>query len=99
MRTVEDHLIGVILNDRFMAEKVSPIAIAQIGQWAERRRGKNCCPTPKRRSMRPGPVLTTCCHSTAYMTLRFIDIENNPCLESQARIYLYQTLCDILVNC
>ena len=23
------------LNDRFMAEKVSPIAIAQIGQWAE----------------------------------------------------------------
>ena len=28
-------LIGVILNDRFMAEKVSPIAIAQIGQWAE----------------------------------------------------------------
>ena len=26
-------LIGVILNDRFMAEKVSPIAIAQIGQW------------------------------------------------------------------
>ena len=28
-------LIGVILNDCFMAEKVSPIAIAQIGQWAE----------------------------------------------------------------
>ena len=28
-------LIGVILNDRFMVEKVSPIAIAQIGQWAE----------------------------------------------------------------
>ena len=28
-------LIGVILNDRFMTEKVSPIAIAQIGQWAE----------------------------------------------------------------
>ena len=22
-------------SDRFMAEKVSPIAIAQIGQWAE----------------------------------------------------------------
>ena len=43
--------------------------------------------------------ITTGCHSTAYMTLRFIDIENNPCLESQARIYLYQTLCDILVNC
>ena len=33
-------------------------------------------------------VFFTCCHSTAYMTLRFIDIENNPCLESQARIYL-----------
>ena len=44
-------------------------------------------------------VFFTCCHSTTYMTLRFIDIENNPCLESQARIYLYQTLCDILVNC
>ena len=28
-------LVGVILNDCFMAEKVSPIAIAQIGQWAE----------------------------------------------------------------
>ena len=28
-------LIGVILTDCFMAEKVSPIAIAQIGQWAE----------------------------------------------------------------
>lgn len=28
-------LIGVILNDCFMAEKVSPVAIAQIGQWAE----------------------------------------------------------------
>lgn len=28
-------LIGVILNDCFMAKKVSPIAIAQIGQWAE----------------------------------------------------------------
>ena len=28
-------LIGVILNDCFMGEKVSPIAIAQIGQWAE----------------------------------------------------------------
>ena len=28
-------LIGVILNDCFMAEKVSPIAIAEIGQWAE----------------------------------------------------------------
>ena len=28
-------LIGVILNDCFMTEKVSPIAIAQIGQWAE----------------------------------------------------------------
>ena len=28
-------LIGVILNDCFMAEKVSPIVIAQIGQWAE----------------------------------------------------------------
>ena len=28
-------LVGVILNDCFMTEKVSPIAIAQIGQWAE----------------------------------------------------------------
>ena len=28
-------LIGVILNDCFMTEKVSPITIAQIGQWAE----------------------------------------------------------------
>ena len=28
-------LVGVILNDCFMAEKVSPIVIAQIGQWAE----------------------------------------------------------------
>ncbi len=28
-------LLGVILNDCFMAEKVSPIEIAQIGQWAE----------------------------------------------------------------
>ena len=28
-------LIGVILNDRFMTKKVSPIEIAQIGQWAE----------------------------------------------------------------
>ena len=28
-------LIGVILNDCFMTEKVSPIATAQIGQWAE----------------------------------------------------------------
>ncbi len=28
-------LIGVILNDCFMTEKLSPIAIAQIGQWAE----------------------------------------------------------------
>ena len=28
-------LIGVILNDCFITEKVSPIAIAQIGQWAE----------------------------------------------------------------
>ena len=28
-------LIGVILNDCFMTERVSPIAIAQIGQWAE----------------------------------------------------------------
>ncbi|MGN0707981.1 MAG: galactokinase [Faecalibacterium sp.] len=28
-------LIGVILNDLFMEEKVSSIAIAQIGQWAE----------------------------------------------------------------
>ncbi len=28
-------LIGVILNDCFMAEKLSPIAVAQIGQWAE----------------------------------------------------------------
>ena len=28
-------LIGVILNDRFMTDKVSPIEIAQIGQWAE----------------------------------------------------------------
>ena len=28
-------LIGVILNDCFMAKKVSPIEIAQIGQWAE----------------------------------------------------------------
>lgn len=28
-------LIGVILNDLFMAEKVSAIEIAQIGQWAE----------------------------------------------------------------
>ena len=28
-------LIGVILNDCFMTEKVSPIVIAQIGQWAE----------------------------------------------------------------
>ena len=26
-------LIGTILNELFMAEKVSPIAIAQIGQW------------------------------------------------------------------
>lgn len=44
-------------------------------------------------------VFFACCHSTAYMTLRFIDIENNPCLECQTRIYFYQTLCDILVNC
>ena len=28
-------LIGVILNDCFMTNKVSPVAIAQIGQWAE----------------------------------------------------------------
>ena len=28
-------LIGVILNDYFMTKKVSPIEIAQIGQWAE----------------------------------------------------------------
>ena len=28
-------LIGVILNDRFLSRKVSPIEIAQIGQWAE----------------------------------------------------------------
>ena len=28
-------LIGVLLNDCFNTEKVSPIAIAQIGQWAE----------------------------------------------------------------
>ena len=28
-------LTGVILNDCFMEEKVSPIEIAQIGQWAE----------------------------------------------------------------
>lgn len=28
-------LIGVILNDCFMTEKVSPIEIAQIGQWTE----------------------------------------------------------------
>ena len=28
-------LIGVILNDCFMTKKVSPIQIAQIGQWAE----------------------------------------------------------------
>ena len=28
-------LIGVILNDCFMSKKVSPIEIAQIGQWAE----------------------------------------------------------------
>ena len=28
-------LIGVILNDCFMTKKVSPIEIAQIGQWAE----------------------------------------------------------------
>ncbi|MGN0662906.1 MAG: galactokinase [Faecalibacterium sp.] len=28
-------LIGVILNDCFMTDKVSPVAIAQIGQWAE----------------------------------------------------------------
>ena len=28
-------LIGVILNDCFMTDKVSPIEIAQIGQWAE----------------------------------------------------------------
>ena len=28
-------LIGVILNDSFMTDKVSPIEIAQIGQWAE----------------------------------------------------------------
>ena len=28
-------LIGVILNDCFMTEKISPITIAQIGQWAE----------------------------------------------------------------
>ena len=28
-------LIGTILNELFMDEKVSPIAIAQIGQWAE----------------------------------------------------------------
>ncbi len=28
-------LIGVILNDQFMTEKLSPIVIAQIGQWAE----------------------------------------------------------------
>ena len=28
-------LIGTILNELFMEEKVSPIAIAQIGQWAE----------------------------------------------------------------
>ncbi len=28
-------LIGVVLNDCFMTEKVSPIEIAQIGQWAE----------------------------------------------------------------
>ena len=28
-------LIGVILNDCFMPKKVSPIEIAQIGQWAE----------------------------------------------------------------
>ena len=28
-------LIGLILNDFFMTDKVSPIEIAQIGQWAE----------------------------------------------------------------
>ena len=28
-------LIGVILNDCFMTDKVSPLEIAQIGQWAE----------------------------------------------------------------
>ena len=28
-------LIGVIMNDCFMTKKVSPIEIAQIGQWAE----------------------------------------------------------------
>ena len=28
-------LIGTILNELFMSEKVSPIAIAQIGQWTE----------------------------------------------------------------
>ena len=33
--TAFEVLIGVILNDCFMTEKVSPIAIAQIGQWAE----------------------------------------------------------------
>ena len=32
------------------------------------------------------------------MPLRFIDIKNNPCLECQARIYLYQALGHVLVD-
>ena len=62
-------LIGVILNDCFMTKKVSPIEIAQIGQWAENVYfGKPCGLMDQMACAAGGPIL-----------LDFSDKENISC--------------------
>ena len=51
-------LIGVILNDCFMTEKVSPIAIAQIGQWAENVYFGKPCGLMDQRASSVGNIIT-----------------------------------------
>ena len=51
-------LIGVILNDCFMTEKVSPIAIAQIGQWAENVYFGNPCGLMDQMASSVGNIIT-----------------------------------------
>ena len=68
-------LVGVILNDCFMDEKVSPIAIAQIGQWAENVYFGKPCGLMDQMASSVGGVVSIDFENTAHPAVEQLDVD------------------------
>ena len=68
-------LIGVILNDCFMTDKVSPIEIAQIGQWAENVYFGKPCGLMDQMASSVGGVVSIDFENTAHPAVEQLDVD------------------------